>query len=86
MKCSRCQKWFIAEELEFHRCHSRIIDIFYKWWTSAEVKNVEVIMVEGKEGTIYRIRHVKSYDRIQSAKSKPSDEEKYGAENKALLI
>ena len=75
----------MSEELEFHRCHPRIIDIFFKWWTSAEVVNVEVIMVQDKEGTLYRIRPAKSDDRIQSAKNKPSDEEEYRAENKALL-
>ena len=59
----------MSEELEFHTRHPRIIDIFYKWWTSAEVENVEVIMVQDKEGTLYRIRPGKSDDCIQSSKT-----------------
>ncbi|MDQ6668059.1 MAG: hypothetical protein M3Y53_07515 [Thermoproteota archaeon] len=86
MVCSGRQKWFIAEELEFHTCHPRIIDIFYKWWTNAEVKNVEVIMDEDKEGTLYWIRPAEFDDRIQSAKNKPSDKEEYRAENNNLFL
>ena len=34
-----CQKWLIVEVLEFHSCRPKIVDIFYNWWTNAEVKN-----------------------------------------------
>lgn len=57
MRCPRCNKLLISEEFESHKCVCRIVDIVYNWWVNANVSGMgQVVVVEGKDGTLYRIR------------------------------
>ncbi|MFZ0511136.1 MAG: hypothetical protein WAM14_05985 [Candidatus Nitrosopolaris sp.] len=57
IRCPRCNQSLISEEFASHKCSCRIVDIVYKWWVNADVSGMgQVVVVEGKDGTLYRIR------------------------------
>ena len=54
--CPRCHRSVIYEESLLHTCNSIIVDIVYKWQVSSDISGMgKVIIVEGKDGTLYRI-------------------------------
>ena len=59
IKCKICNKWIIIEELEFHKCcHSnfKIVNTKYKWLVQTELDGFgKVLLVEGQDGTLYRM-------------------------------
>jgi hypothetical protein len=68
VRCPRCNKTLIAEELPSHSCfgNKRIIDLNYRWWVQSDVTGIgEVLIMQTEDGTIFRIKPIKSDDRIQ---------------------
>ena len=59
IKCKICNKWIIIEELEFHKCcHSnfKIVNTKYKWLVQTKLDGFgKVLLVEGQDGTLYRM-------------------------------
>jgi hypothetical protein len=61
IKCRTCNKWLIIEELDLHKCQGtfKVVDLKYKWFVKSELENFgDILLVEGQDGTLYRITPV----------------------------
>jgi endogenous inhibitor of DNA gyrase (YacG/DUF329 family) len=65
VRCPRCSKSLIAEEISSHSCacNRRIVDINYQWWVNSQISGIgQVVIVQAQDGTIFRIKPIKSDD------------------------
>lgn len=69
VRCQKCTRQLIADELADHKCKIqvgevlRIVDVDYEWWTSSILEGYgEVVIVKDARGTLYRMKphHPKS--------------------------
>jgi hypothetical protein len=72
IKCPSCNRWLIGEEFNSHKCSCKIVDITYKWWVKTDLDGIgEVLIIEGKDGTLYRLKP-SSDESLQQDNSKRS--------------
>ena len=59
-KCPYCKTVLIGKAIKNHSCMpslDKIVDITYAWWVNSDLPKIgEVLIIKGKDGTLYRAK------------------------------
>lgn len=68
----------ISEEFSLHNCQRKIVDIKYKWLVNTQLDDYgEVLIIEGQDGTLYRVSPDEKLQRHNYAIPDEDDTEPY---------